>query len=66
VALKHRLSGDWQEVTATCSAMFNAAELARALIEHPDWQNAVAKYEGLGFARITEPAHGAAKAAATH
>nr|WP_205905489.1 NAD(P)/FAD-dependent oxidoreductase [Collimonas pratensis] len=47
------------------NAMFDAAELARLLIERADWAEAVAEYETLMFARIVESAEGAAEGAAT-
>ncbi|HWX01467.1 NAD(P)/FAD-dependent oxidoreductase [Collimonas sp.] len=47
------------------NAMFDAAELARLLIERADWAEAVAEYEALMFARIVESAEGAAEGAAT-
>jgi 2-polyprenyl-6-methoxyphenol hydroxylase-like FAD-dependent oxidoreductase len=47
------------------NAMFDAAELARLLIERADWAEAVAEYEALMFARVAESAEGAAEGAAT-
>ncbi|PFH08501.1 2-polyprenyl-6-methoxyphenol hydroxylase-like FAD-dependent oxidoreductase [Collimonas sp. PA-H2] len=47
------------------NAMFDAAELARLLIERADWVEAVAEYEALMFARVVESAEGAAAGAAT-
>jgi 2-polyprenyl-6-methoxyphenol hydroxylase-like FAD-dependent oxidoreductase len=48
------------------NAMFDAAELARLLIERRDWAEAVIEFEALMFARVIESADGAAEAAATH
>jgi 2-polyprenyl-6-methoxyphenol hydroxylase-like FAD-dependent oxidoreductase len=47
------------------NAMFDAAELARLLIEQRNWTEAVTEYETLMFARVVESAEGAAEAAAT-
>lgn len=47
------------------NAMFDAAELARLLIERAGWAEAVAEYEALMFARVAESAEGAAEGAAT-
>lgn len=48
------------------NAMLDAAELARLLVERPQWADAVAEYEALMFARVAESAGGAAEAAATY
>lgn len=47
------------------NAMFDAVELARLLVERADWNDAVAQYETLMFARVIESAEGAAEGAAT-
>jgi len=47
------------------NAMLDAAELARLLIEHEHWNEAVIEFEALMFARVVESAQGAADAAAT-
>ncbi len=47
------------------NAMFDAAELARLLIESAHWADGVAAYEKLMFARVVESAEGSADGAAT-
>jgi 2-polyprenyl-6-methoxyphenol hydroxylase-like FAD-dependent oxidoreductase len=47
------------------NAMLDAAELARLLVEHQDWAEAVAEYEALMVDRVRESAVGAAEGAAT-